>query len=364
MKNSAIKKYILQVLIYTAAFILFLIIMDNVFNGMLVNFLYNTLPPNLFNLIDNDRTFTAFFIYVLGLVIISVIYVFKLSKLLKLASASILEEKTKIFGTNCPDELKEFSQKLKDFKFELKENERARALAEQQKNDLIVYLAHDLKTPLTSVIGYLSLLDEAQDLPIEQRAKYTGIALEKAYRLEQLINEFFDITRLNLQTIEAQKSRVNLTILLVQVLNEFFPMFEEKKLNVVQEIEPEIVLFADADKLARVFDNLFRNAVNYSHNGTDIICSAIKTEKQVVIRVQNKGDDIPKEKLERIFDKFYRADNSRSTTTGGSGLGLAIAKQIIELHNGTITASCNDGITEFEVVLPLQENVKKPVRDK
>lgn len=353
MKNSAIKRYITQVLIYTVAFVLFIIIMDNVFNGVVVDYLYNNLPYNLFYMINENRTFTSFFIYVLGLVIISVIYVFKLSKLLKLASASISEEEPKIFGTDCPDELKDFSQKLKDFKFKLKENERARALAEQQKNDLIIYLAHDLKTPLTSVIGYLSLLEETQDLPIEQRAKYTRIALDKAYRLEQLINEFFDITRLNLQTIEAQKSRVNLTILLVQILNEFFPMFEEKKLNIVQEIEPEIVLFADADKVARVFDNLFRNAVNYSYNDTDIICSASKIENQVVIRVKNKGDDIPKEKLERIFDKFYRVDNSRRTVTGGSGLGLAIAKQIIELHNGTITASCNDGITEFEVILPL-----------
>lgn len=353
MTNSAIKRYITHVLIYTVAYVLFIIIMDNVFNGTVVDYLYNNLPYNLFYMINDNRIFTSFFVYVLGLVIISVIYIFRLSKLLKLASISISEEKPEIFRSNCPEELKDFSQKLKDFKFELKENERARALAEQQKNDLIVYLAHDLKTPLTSVIGYLSLLEEIQDLPLEQRAKYTGIALDKAYRLEQLINEFFDITRLKLQTIEAQKSRVNLTILLIQVLNEFFPMFEEKHLNIIQSIEPEIIIFADADKLARVFDNLFRNAVNYSHNETDIMCSAEKTENQAVIRIKNKGDEIPKEKLERIFDKFYRVDNSRRTSTGGSGLGLAIAKQIIELHNGTITASCDDGVTEFEVILPL-----------
>ena len=215
---------------------LFIIIMDNVFNGAVVDYLYSILPARLFIIINNDQTFTAFFIYVSGLVIISVICVFRLSKLLKLASDSISEAEPKIFGTDCPDELRDFSQKLKDFKFELKEKERARVLAEQQKNDLIVYLAHDLKTPLTSVIGYLSLFEETQ-LPIEQRAKSAGIALDKAYRLEQLINEFFDITRLNLQTVEAQKSKVNLTILLAQILNEFFPMFEEKKLNIVQKIE-------------------------------------------------------------------------------------------------------------------------------
>jgi len=353
LKNSSIKKYLIRILIYTSAYILFIIIMDNVLNGVVLEYFYNNLPYNLFYIINHKRTFVAFFIYVLGLVIISVIYILKLNKLLKIASDSISEANPKIFENDCPEELKDFSEKLKNFKFELKENEMARALAEQQKNDLIVYLAHDLKTPLTSVIGYLSLLEETGDLPIEQRAKYIGIALDKAYRLEHLINEFFDITRLNLQTIETQKTKVNLTILLVQVLNEFLPMFEEKDLKIVQEIESEIFLFADADKLARVFDNLFRNAVNYSHNGTDIICLAKKAESQIVIRVKNKGDDIPKEKLERIFDKFYRVDDSRRTATGGSGLGLAIAKQIIELHSGTITASCNNGITEFEVILPL-----------
>ncbi len=353
MKNNAIRRYVTRIIVYTVAYVLFMIIMDKAFNGTVVDYLYSHLPMNFFVAINNNRTFIAFTVYVLGLVIISVIYVLRLSRLLNLASNAISEKDPEIFSVGCPEELKDFSQKLKDFKFELKENERARSLAEQQKNDLIVYLAHDLKTPLTSVIGYLNLLEEARDLPTEQRAKYIGIAIDKAYRLELLINEFFDITRLNLQTVDTQKSRVNLTILLMQIINEFFPMFEEKRLNIIQTIEPEIILFADADKIARVFDNLFRNAVNYSYDGTDIICSAIKTESQVIIKVKNKGDDIPKEKLERIFDKFYRADNSRRTATGGSGLGLAIAKQIIELHKGTITASCNDGITEFEVILPL-----------
>lgn len=214
-------------------------------------------------------------------------------------------------------------------------------------------MAHDLKTPLTSVIGYLSLLEETSDLTTEQRAKYIGIALEKAYRLEQLINEFFEITRLNLQTIPAYKAPVNLTILLVQIINEFFPMLEEKGMNVIQEIEPELILSADADKLARVFDNLFRNAVNYGHLGTDIRCSAEKREGCVLIRIKNQGEHIPEEKLSHIFDRFYRLDTSRQSATGGVGLGLAIAKQIVELHEGTIKAFCVDGMTEFRITLPL-----------
>lgn len=343
----------MQVIIYSVIFVLLLVIMDNVFNGAVIDFLYYTLPGNIFYMINSNRIFTAFLIYVLGLVIISVVYVFKLSRLLNIASNSISEDSPEIFGEKCPEDLRNFSRKLKDFKFELKENERARLLAEQQKNDLIVYLAHDLKTPLTSVIGYLSLLEEAQELPMEQRARYIGIALDKAYRLEQLINEFFDITRLNLQTVVAQKARVNLTILLMQIINEFYPVFKEKGIRVTERIEPEIIIYADADKLARVFDNLFRNAVNYSYSDTDIICTAQKQGDTAVISITNTGDDIPKEKLERIFDKFYRADSSRRSSTGGSGLGLAIAKQIVELHDGTITASCNEGVTEFKVTLPM-----------
>lgn len=353
MKNNIIKRYMSRVLLYSVIYVVLLWVMDNVFNGFVIEWLYYNLSRSAYRLISNNRIFTAFLVYVLGLVIISVVYVFKLSRLLNIASRSISEEEPAIFKEDCPDELREFSQKLKDFKYDLKMNEQARKLAEQQKNDLVVYLAHDLKTPLTSVIGYLSLLEEAEDLPIEQRAKYIGIALDKAYRLEQLINEFFEITRLNLQTISAQKAPVNLTILLVQLINEFYPMFEEKNLNVVQKIEKEIILSADADKLARVFDNLFRNAVNYSFEGTNIVCTAYKNEGMAYVSVQNSGAQIPPEKLQYIFDKFYRLDNSRQSSTGGAGLGLAIAKQIVEAHNGKIKVSCVDGITEFVITLPI-----------
>ncbi|MBE6764616.1 MAG: HAMP domain-containing histidine kinase [Ruminococcaceae bacterium] len=353
MKNSAITRYIARVIIYSVAYMLVLFVLDNFFNGTVIDFLYDNLSMNAFYIISDNRTITAIYIYIIGLVIISAIYVFRLSNLISAASESLSEDDPYIFGKKCPEELRSFSQKLKDFKFEIKENERARQLAEQQKSDLIVYLAHDLKTPLTSVIGYLSLLEESPDMPSEQRAKFAGVALDKAYRLEQLINEFFDITRLNLHTVQTQKSKINLTILLVQILNEFFPMFEEKNINVIENIESEIIIYADADKLARVFDNLFRNAVNYSHNGTDMVCTAYKTADRAIISIKNIGDDIPQEKLERVFEKFYRLDSSRQSSTGGSGLGLAIAKQIVELHGGDIIASCIDGLTEFKVILPL-----------
>lgn len=353
MRNKILKQYLIWVLVYTLICIASVFIMDEIFNGVVVDFLHAHINSKNFYFISYNRELAVFIAYCLGMLVLSVCYIFKFNRLLVLASSSISEENSKIFGENCPPELLEFSRKLKDFKASLKENEQARLQAEKQKNDLVVYLAHDLKTPLTSVVGYLTLLSEAPELPAEQKAKYIGIALDKAYRLEQLINEFFDITRMNYQTVTAYKTPVNLTILLVQIINEFFPMMEEKNITVRQEIEPELMLSADADKLARVFDNLFRNAVNYSYAGTEIVCSARKGNGCILVNVKNTGDHIPQEKLAHIFDKFFRLDSSRQSATGGAGLGLAIAKQIIELHDGTIEAVCNEGITEFRIVLPV-----------
>lgn len=226
--------------------------------------------------------------------------------------------------------------------------------AEQRKNDLIVYLAHDLKTPLTSVIGYLTLLRDEPQISEEMRSRYTGIALDKAERLEDLINEFFDITRFNLTNIQLEPERVNISRMLEQIGFEFHPILAEKDLKLETEIKPNVEMLCDPDKLARVFDNLLRNAVNYSYGGTTIYLSMdyepIKDE--VKICVENHGKTISPDKLDRIFDQFFRLDSSRRSSTGGSGLGLAIAKEIVELHHGTITAESENESIRFTVVLP------------
>lgn len=226
--------------------------------------------------------------------------------------------------------------------------------AEQRKNDLIVYLAHDLKTPLTSVIGYLTLLRDEPQISEEMRSRYTGIALDKAERLEDLINEFFDITRFNLTNIQLEPERVNISRMLEQIGFEFHPILAEKDLKLETEIKPNVEMLCDPDKVARVFDNLLRNAVNYSYAGTTIYLSMdyepIKDE--VKICVENHGKTISPDKLDRIFDQFFRLDSSRRSSTGGSGLGLAIAKEIVELHHGTITAESENESIRFTVVLP------------
>ena len=226
--------------------------------------------------------------------------------------------------------------------------------AEQRKNDLIVYLAHDLKTPLTSVIGYLTLLRDEPQISEEMRSRYTGIALDKAERLEDLINEFFDITRFNLTNIQLEPERVNISRMLEQIGFEFHPILAEKDLKLETEIKPNVEMLCDPDKLARVFDNLLRNAVNYSYAGTTIYLSMdyepIKDE--VKICVENHGKTISPDKLDRIFEQFFRLDSSRRSSTGGSGLGLAIAKKIVELLHGTITAESENESIRFTVVLP------------
>lgn len=250
-------------------------------------------------------------------------------------------------------ELSATEKKINSIKHTLAQRKLEAELAEQRKNDLVVYLAHDLKTPLTSVIGYLNLLRDENQISEELREKYLSISLEKAERLEDLINEFFEITRFNLSNITLAYSRVNLTRMLEQLTYEFKPMLLDKNLECVLEVAPDISVKYDVDKIQRVFDNLLRNAVNYSFDNGTVHIAVIQNEENIIIKFTNQGNNIPKEKLERIFEQFYRLDTARSSKSGGAGLGLAIAKEIVELHGGTITAKSENEEIEFEVTLPI-----------
>ena len=243
--------------------------------------------------------------------------------------------------------------------------ERERQLADEsaRRSDLVTYLAHDLKTPLTSVIGYLSLLDEVPDMPEAQRVRYTGVALDKACRLERLVNEFFDITRYSLTNIELELAPVDLAGLLVQLSDEFYPALAAHgnvaqvtvagTVRTVERPGEPLVVTADAARLARVFGNLLRNAIAYSDEGTPVEIEAAAGEGSVVVTVSDTGATIPSHKLRAIFDRFFRLDESRGSATGGAGLGLAIAREIVELHGGTISAASENGRTTFTVELPV-----------
>ncbi len=249
-------------------------------------------------------------------------------------------------------ELSAMEKKIRFVKETLERRKTEAELAEKRKNDLIVYLAHDLKTPLTSVIGYLHLLQDEPQLSDELRARYTGIAMEKAERLEELINEFFDITRFNLTTLTLEPERTNLSRMLEQVVSEFEPVLREKELTWKVSIQPDVWMLCDRDKLERVFDNLIRNAVNYSYEKSEIRLTMKSASGEMECVVSNRGKTIPEDKLERIFDQFFRLDLSRSSATGGAGIGLAIAKEIAELHGGSIRAESADERVTFVLRLP------------
>lgn len=224
-------------------------------------------------------------------------------------------------------------------------------MAEQRKNDLIMYLAHDLKTPLASTISYLNLLRDEKQISEELREKYLSISLAKSQRLEDLINEFLEIARYSLSNITLQYKEINLTRLLEQLVYEFQPILDRKGLTCRLAVADDILLKCDADKMERVFDNLLRNAAAYSYDGSEITIEAERGKDSLTLRFSNRGGTIPKERLERIFEQFYRLDTERGS--GGTGLGLAIARQIVTLHKGTVTAESENELTVFTVTLPI-----------
>lgn len=253
---------------------------------------------------------------------------------------------------SLPAEMSAIELKLNTVKRTLQKRALDVQIAEQRKNDLVMYLAHDIRTPLTSVIGYLSLLEEAPDMPLEQKAKYVHITLEKAYRLEKMINEFFEITRYNLQQIKIEKEKIDLYYMLVQLMDELTPILSEKGNTVTLKADENLTAYGDPGTLARVFNNILKNAAAYSYPNTNIIISAMEEENEVVISFHNQGHTIPQEKLSAIFEKFYRMDEARTSNTGGAGLGLVIAKEIISLHGGSITVQSENNTIVFTVTLP------------
>ena len=261
-----------------------------------------------------------------------------------------------------PRELKPIQEDLNAIRRQLSAREEAAKETEQRKGDLVAFLAHDLKTPLTSVVGYLTLLHDDPGLTAEQRTKFTGIALDKAKRLEELLSEFFDISKMGLDSEAEEKGPIQLSMLLEQLADEFYPLFAEKDLTCVPQIQPHLVVLGDPDKLARVFDNVLRNAVSYSTPGGQVDIQAAAQGRYAEITIRNQGLEIPEGELSNIFDKFYRLDAARSSRTGGAGLGLAIAKEIVELHQGTIRCESNGSLTSFVISLPLHKEARHGLR--
>lgn len=247
-------------------------------------------------------------------------------------------------------ELKPIDVEIKSILNEKARMEQEKEIEIQKKNDLVTYLAHDLKTPLTSIIGYLNILEESE-VPEEIQKEYLERVLDKAYHLEELADQFFDITRFNLQEIPLNKTEIDGEFFLQQITDELYPLLMPKKLQMKLDIVPGFKIYGDGNLLARVLNNLMKNAISYSNENSVIKITGKDDSNTAAIIVENDGDIISKEELKLIFEKFYRRDKSRGQSSG-SGLGLAIAKEIVERHGGTLKAQSINGHTTFEIHLP------------
>lgn len=302
-------------------------------------------------------------------------------------------------AVQLPRELKEMENQLNQIRIQAEADRQQAHETNQRKDDMLMYMAHDLKTPLTSVIGYLTLLNDEPDIPETTRQRYLGVVLKKALRLEELINGFFEITRFNFSHMILEKSYVNMSMMVNQILYEFQPVFAEKRLQFTFEAPEEVYVYCDVEKMERVYDNLFKNVANYSYTdtqirvflsekipaetrqrmlegqeaGQNIVPETAETGRNVMpgqteekqdaagvrkasggmrLIVENHGRTIPREKLEHLFEQFFRLDSSRDSHTGGSGLGLAVVKEIIQLHGGTVVCESENEIIRFIVELP------------
>lgn len=353
-QKEILKKHLIIAIISIVLMLLFYFFVDHFYNGAAINFIQEIFGWTFANFILKNQSAFVFMTLLIVLLLNSLIVeVYAIQKIFHVFSQMKILFQKDNQRIILDESLFELENDLNELKIESIENEKKAIKEAQHKVDMIAYLAHDIKTPLASVIGYLCLLDETDDLPDDLRHKYTHMTLEKAYRLEKLINEFFDIAKLNQTYSSLHKEDINLYYLLEQMKEEFYPIMNQKGQVIDIQVEPSMMIYADANKIARVFNNILKNAFYYGDKNTTISIVGKQDDVYSHILFRNIGITIPEDKLQTIFEQFYRLDESRSSATGGSGLGLSIAKMIVEQHQGFIKAESQNHITTFEVLIPL-----------
>ena len=252
------------------------------------------------------------------------------------------------------DEFSEIADSINEMRRNLGETLAQQKMVEQTKDELVTNVAHDLRTPLTSILGYLDLLQQKDTLTEEQQQKYLGIVTSKARQLETLIKDLFDYTRYDKDKVKIKKEILDLNLFMPQLVDEFYPSFMENHLNCVTHFcEGQLNIEGNGELLARAIGNLMSNAIKYGADGKLLEVYTGRLSDYAFVAIVNYGRVIPPEDLEKIFDKFYRVENSRSLKTGGTGLGLTIAKNIVTLHDGNIWAMSGDNGTRFQIEIPL-----------
>lgn len=279
------------------------------------------------------------------------LYIEEITDSLKEISQGNLNHRVEIRGY---DELSSLAANINNMTKDLQNTIQEERRAEETKNQLITNVSHDLRTPLTSIMGYLGLIQEKKYNGEEQLAEFINIAFNKSEKLKILIEDLFEYTKVSNKVIRLNKRDIIINELLEQLIEEFIPVLEENSLQISKQIPNEkYTLNIDTDKTVRVFDNLLMNAIKYSIRPGIITVSLYKGENNIIIKIHNKGDHIPKEELPYLFERFYRMDKSRNSENGGTGLGLAISKNIVELQGGKIWAECEENNIVFKVSFPI-----------
>lgn len=280
-------------------------------------------------------------------------------------SASLQEISEGHFNTRIPvrgdNELSDIAMQVNHMAEEIEQLLEKEKQAEETKNELITNIAHDLRTPLTSILGYLDILSTRKDLTEETRQNYIRIAHDKAKHLQQMIEDLFGFTKLSYSKQTTNMQPIDIITLLAQLLDEFYPVFENNEMD--YEYHPDasnFVIQGDATLLVRLFDNLINNAIKYGKEGKLLIVKTRTQKEAITVDIINFGKVIPQKDLDRVFEKFYRAESSRNSATGGTGLGLAIAANVARIHGGSIAAKSSLEGTVFSVMLPSthEENIE------
>ncbi len=309
------------------------------------NITYNTINTSNSSL----ALVLTFIVFIVSFVVITnnkMKYLDEIAIGLKIIASGNLNYRIQERGT---DEIKNIAFNINHMAKEIGEKIDAERDAEKTKTDLITNVSHDLRTPLTSVMGYIGLVLQNRYKDEEEMKEYLNIAFSKAERLKLLIEDLFEYTKLNNNGITLTKTKINLAEFLSQLIEELTPLLDENNLTVYKKFESEkISVLIDTVKMLRVFENLITNAIKYSYKPGEILIGLYQKNNTAIVLFRNKGDHLTKEKTEKLFDRFYRVDESRNTNTGGSGLGLAISKNIVELHEGKIWAeSIGDNISFY-----------------
>lgn len=268
----------------------------------------------------------------------------------RMKSGDLMEE----IPVRGEDEFSEIAASINEMRHNLYETMEAQKAVEKTKDELITNVAHDLRTPLTSILGYLDLLTQGDFLTEEQKQKYLGIVSSKAKQLETLVKDLFDYTRYDRNKVKIKKEILDLNLFVPQLVDEFYPSFMDHQLECRTDFyEGALNIEGNGELLARAIGNLISNAIKYGADGKLVEVHTGLKDKKAFVAIVNYGKIIPAKDLDKIFDKFYRVENSRSLKTGGTGLGLAIAKNIINLHEGNIWATSDESGTRFQIELPV-----------